>query len=73
MFLSTATAALAAALCLPQAALACGSCSSSHVYPRNGSDGGVQTANLLLNQAIKAIGGRKALQNLHGVTYESNE
>lgn len=73
MFFSTATAALSVFLCLPLVALACGSCSSSHVYARNGSDGGVQTANLLLNQAIKALGGRKALQNLHGVTYESNE
>ncbi|RTE84456.1 hypothetical protein BHE90_001057 [Fusarium euwallaceae] len=73
MFFSTATAALAAVICLPQAALACGSCSSSHLYARNGSDGGVQTANLLINQAIKALGGRKALKNLHGVTYESDE
>lgn len=73
MFLSTAAATLVAALCLPPVAVACGSCSPSHVYARNGSDGGVQTANLLLNQAIKALGGRKALQNLHGVTYESNE
>ncbi|KAM0418903.1 hypothetical protein ACHAPT_012168 [Fusarium lateritium] len=73
MFLSTANAALAAALCLPQVALACGGCSSSHIYARNGSDGGVQTANVLVNQAIKALGGRKALQNLEGITYESDE
>ncbi|KAJ3530450.1 hypothetical protein NM208_g9323 [Fusarium decemcellulare] len=73
MFFPTSTTALAAALCFSQAALACGGCSSSHIYARNGSDGGVQTANILVNKAIAALGGRKALQDLHSITYESDE
>ncbi|EXA32923.1 hypothetical protein FOVG_15896 [Fusarium oxysporum f. sp. pisi HDV247] len=48
---------------------ACGSC----VEPRHAGDEGNSSARSLIHDAIKALGGRQSLHNLHGVTYESPE
>ncbi|KAH6898054.1 hypothetical protein B0T10DRAFT_577522 [Thelonectria olida] len=72
MFSKTVTAAAAVALCSFDIVLACPSCSSSSVDPR-GAYGEANGARALVNEAIESLGGRKALQSLHGITYESDE
>jgi hypothetical protein len=72
MLSKTVIVALAAALFSFDLVLACSSCSSSSASPRD-TDGATRGAKALVDEAIEALGGRKALQRLRGITYESDE